>query len=462
MKTLGKWLFLGLIVLSVPARAALDIVITEGIDAARPIAVIPFVWQGKGPAPQQISDVIMSDLTRSGTFKSLDELGLPQRNISSVSQFVAKEWSNVGAEAVVMGSIKPFGSEQYLVTFDLVDLIKGQQQSTSGPVSSSDHLIDSRETVISLDQFRQYGHRLSDIVYEKLTGVRGAFLTRIAYVVVKHGDKSPYHLMISDYDGYNEQMLLRSPEPLMSPSWSPDGRKLAYVSFENKRSEIFIQDIYTQSRAKITSFDGINGAPVFSPNGTKLALTLSKDGQPEVYVLNIDLKALARITNEKAIDIIASLPSNGLKRITNHYAIDTEASWFPDGKSLIFTSERGGRPQIYKVSLASGKVQRMTFEGEWNLGGSILPDGRSMIFVNRTKGKFNIARMDLKTRFMQVLTSTRLDESPSIAPNGSMVIYGTTYQGKQVLAAVSTDGRFKARLPAVQGEIKSPSWSPFL
>ena len=418
-----------LLVTAAPVHAVLDIKITQGIEEALPIAVIPFEWQGAGELPVDLHVTIANDLSRSGRFRTMEVGDMPQRP-ARFNQINFNDWRLLGMENIVIGNVASQPDGNLAVEFRLVNVYSGAQ-------------VAGFRIPASLEQLRRTAHRISDIIFERLTGIRGAFDTRIAYITVRRmADESKlYSLQIADADGFRPQILLESTEPLMSPAWSPDGRRIAYVSFEGRNSAIFIQDILSGERERVAANPGINSAPAWSPDGTKLAMTLSKDGDPDVYVLH--------------------LPSHNLQKITNNRAIDTEPDWSPDGRTLIFTSDRGGSPQIYQVPAAGGDARRLTFEGIYNARGRYSPDGSAITMVHGNGGQYRIAVMDLARKQVDVLSNARLDESPSFAPNGSMIIYTTTSSRGTELAAVSSDGRVHQRLGLQEGDVREPAWGPF-
>lgn len=425
------WLALGL--LAGPAYAALTIEITQGAQGALPIAIVPFGWQGPAPnPPQDVASIISSDLYRSGRFAPVPAKNMPEQPHDG-NQVNFASWRAVGTPNLVVGQIRPTGQGMYVVQFQLFDVYQGTQltgYSITAPAS----------------ELRHVAHHISDIIYEKLTGQRGAFNTRIAYVIAKGSRSSKsYQVVVSDWDGYDPQIIVRSKQPLMGPAWSPHGRRLAYVSFELGHAQVYVQTVATGARLRLAQYPEIGGAqvwsPVWSPDGRQLALTISRNGNPDIYIFN--------------------LASKTLRRITHSGAIDTEPTWSPDGRTLVFTSDRGGSPQLYKVSVNGGRPQRITFQGNYNARADFSPDGRQIAFVHRVSGKFQIAVLDLDSGQMRVLTDDDLDDSPSFAPNGSMILYASRHGGRGVLAEVSDDGSVHQRLTSQQGSLQEPSWGPY-
>ncbi|MGH8250015.1 MAG: Tol-Pal system beta propeller repeat protein TolB [Steroidobacteraceae bacterium] len=423
-----------LIVLACPAGAAnaqLTVQILRGMAESVPIAVVPLAWEGQGEPPHDVAATVQADLERSGRFRPLPREQLVDQP-HAAAEVDAGDWRMLKVDYVLVGQLSPLPDGRYQVRYELVSVASGQRLlGTAMPT-------DSRALKLA-------SHRISDAVYERILGVRGAFATRIAYVAVDGpATARGYRLIVTDADGANERIVFSSPEPIMSPAWSPDAKSLAYVSFHSNLSAIYIQTLSTGKQARVSARSGVNSAPSFSPDGSQLAVALSRrDGNVDVYTL--------------------TLATQELRRLTEDAAIDTEPVWAPDGQSIYFTSDRAGAPQIYQLGLGSGdRPQRVTFEGEYNARPRVSPDGRELATVTIDRGAYRIAVVGAEGGGRRVVSSGQLDESPSYAPNGADIIYTAREGGRDMLAIVSSDGRIQQRLRASAGEVREPVWSPFL
>lgn len=415
------------------ADAQIVVEVTRGVERPVPMAIVPFGWEGPGAqAPFDVAALVSSDLANSGRFAPMAVEDMVARP-TQPAEVRFQDWLIVDVDYLVIGEMLANPDGSHSIVFQLFNVLQGEQ------------IVGYRLTTGSSEaDLRVAGHRVADMIFEELTGIQGVFGTQIAYVNEQRmGLERRFQLIVSDADGANPQVVTRSSEPLMSPAWSPDGRKLAYVSFEDSRASIYVQELRTGIRERVSSREGHNGAPVFSPDGRMLALTLSRDqGNLDIYMLDLATQILTRLTR--------------------HSAIDTEAVWAPDGESIYFTSDRAGGPQVYRVEArAGGRIQRITFEGSYNARPRISPEGDRLAVVHDDRGNHRIALVDTDTGLTQVLSNGSLDESPSFAPNGALIIYATQEGGRGVLASVSTDGRIRQQIASVAGQVREPVWSPF-
>ena len=422
---------IGLLVLCPRSWAELVVEVTKGQDDAIPIAIVPFNSPTEAAASFDVAQLVGDDLARSGRFKSMARTDMIEQPHMGAN-IAFDDWRRLNNDYIVVGQVQLLGPDRYNIVFELYNVLNRQR-------------LLGYQISANKAGLRLASHQVADMVFQKILGVRGAFATRIAYVsVLGHLPNKSYQLVVADADGMNPRVVMQSNEPLMSPSWSPDGQSLAYVSFEGKLPTVYVQELKTGERRRVSARAGVNQAPAWSPDGKKLALTLStRDGNLDIYTLDLASQALTRITDDPGID--------------------TEPQWSNDGRSLYFTSDRAGGPQIYRVGIQPGdKPRRLTFQNSYNARPRLSPDESQLTFVTQEEGAYRIATMDLRGRGdVQVLTRGHFDVSPSYAPNGAEIIYATRDRGRGVLALVSADGRVQERLVSSEGEVQEPAWSPF-